>query len=120
MGSQTSVTASQISTANSSSVPVKDSGEYSKRISVSGMPSASLRTSRAPWTAMSTMPALSELKTTRRCSVDVELYRCTIACFAPTRDSKVRSISSSRAWVSTWMVTSSGISPSSISCRTKS
>ena len=69
---------------------------------------------------MSTMPARSESKTTRRCRVLVELYRCTIACLAPRRDSKVRSISSSRAWVSTWMVTSSGTRSSSMSWRTKS
>ena len=73
VGSQTSVTALQISTAKSSSVPVNDSGEYSKRISVSSICSASLRTSSAPWTAMSTMPARSESNTTRRCSVLVEL-----------------------------------------------
>ena len=38
----------------------------------------------------------------------------------PISDSYVRSISSSRHWVSTWMVTSSGIRSSSISWRTKS
>ena len=38
------------------------------------------------------LPSVSP-KTTRRCSVDVELYRCTIACLAPRIDSKVRSIS---------------------------
>ena len=69
---------------------------------------------------MSTMPSFGSPKTTRRCSVDVELYRCTIACSAPRIDSKVRSISASRAWVSTWMTTSSGIRSSSMSWRTKS
>ena len=69
---------------------------------------------------MSTMPGLSRPNTTRRCTVEVELYRCMMARFAPRRDSKVRRISGSRAWVSTCTVTSSGISFSSISLRTKS
>ena len=38
----------------------------------------------------------------------------------PTSDSQVRSISSSRAWVSTWIVTSSGTTSSSTSVRMKS
>ncbi|MCY1505196.1 hypothetical protein D9M68_393930 [compost metagenome] len=42
-----------------------------------------------------------------------------MAFLAPRRDSKVRVIRSSRAWVSTWMVTSSGIWLCSISSRTK-
>ena len=41
--------------------------------------------SAAPLTAMSTMPARSSLKTTRRCVVDVELYRCTMARRAPSQ-----------------------------------
>ncbi|MCY1405242.1 hypothetical protein D9M71_204790 [compost metagenome] len=40
--------------------------------------------------------------------------------FAPRTASKVRVIRSSRAWVSTWMVTSSGIRLFSIRSRTKS
>src|SRR4029079_7346214 len=43
-----------------------------------------------------------------------------IACLAPRQASKVRSISSGRDCVSTWMVTSSGIIFFSISSRTKS
>src|SRR5690606_27360137 len=43
-----------------------------------------------------------------------------MARLAPLSDSKVRSMRSSRAWVSTWMVTSSGIWPPSINSRTKS
>jgi hypothetical protein len=43
-----------------------------------------------------------------------------MARLAPTTDSTVRRISSSRDWVSTMMVTSSGMRPSSISLRTKS
>ena len=39
---------------------------------------------------------------------------------APTSASKVRWINGSRAWVSTWMVTSSGMRSSSMSLRTKS
>ncbi len=71
-------------------------------------------------TAMSTMPARSSPKTTRRCVVDVELYRWTIARFAPSSASKVRRISGSRDWVSTCTVTSSGMRRSSISLRMKS
>ena len=73
VGRQTAVTASQISTAKSSSVPVKLSGLYWKIQSVSGRSSASFLMSSAPFTAMSTMPARSSLKTTRRCNVEVEL-----------------------------------------------
>ncbi|CAM5780656.1 hypothetical protein CPER28S_00642 [Cellulomonas persica] len=69
---------------------------------------------------MSTMPSSSERKTTSRCSVEVELYRCTIACLAPAIASYVRSIRCSRDCVSTWITTSSGIRPSSMSIRTKS
>ena len=43
-----------------------------------------------------------------------------IARGAPTSDSQVRAINSSRACVSTWIVTSSGIRSSSISIRIKS
>ena len=66
------------------------------------------------------MPCLSVRKTTSRCSTLVELYRCTIACFAPAIDSYVRSMRCSRAWVSTWIVTSSGMTSSSMRWRTKS
>ena len=74
VGCQTSVTASTTSTAKSSSVPVYDSGEYSKKMSVSSLIcSAYFAHSCAPWTAMSMIPALSRPNTTRRCRVDVEL-----------------------------------------------
>ena len=43
-----------------------------------------------------------------------------MARLAPRQASKVRSISSGRLWVSTWMVTSSGIIFFSMSSRTKS
>ena len=62
--------------------------------------------------ASSTMPSSSRPSTTRRITGEVALYRCTIARRAPRSDSKVRRISGSRACVSTWMVTSSGISSS--------
>ena len=42
-----------------------------------------------------------------------------ITRLAPINDSMVRSIKSSRAWTSTWMVTSSGIRFSSMSRRLK-
>jgi hypothetical protein len=57
---------------------------------------------------MSVMPARSCRTPRGAAAVEVELYRCTIAR-APRSASKVRAISSSRACVSTWMVTSSGI-----------
>ncbi len=67
--------ASQISRANSSSVLVKLSGEYSKRIRVP----AAMRgaecffTHVVPWMAMRTMSALVALKTYFRWAGDVEL-----------------------------------------------
>ena len=75
----------------------------------------------APWTAMSRTPSLSRPNTTRRCKVDVELYRWIKAVpLKPASDSQVRSISSSRACVSTCTVTSSGTRSSSTSRRMKS
>ena len=56
----------------------------------------------------------------RRNDGEVALYKCTMAFLAPRRDSKVRAIKSSRPWVSTWMVVSSGMWLSSIRVRTKS
>ena len=56
VGLKTSPTAAQMSRANSSSVPVKLSGEYSNTHSVLGSASASCFTSLAADTAMSTMP----------------------------------------------------------------
>ena len=73
VGSQTSPTASTISLAYESSVPVYDSGEYWKRQSVPGRFSASSRTFFAPSTAIFVMPSRSERKTTRRCRIEVEL-----------------------------------------------
>ena len=72
-GAHTAVTASQISFAKSSSVPVKLSGEYWKIQSVSACASAKSRTCLAAVTAMSTIPSRGKPKTTRRCVVDVEL-----------------------------------------------
>ena len=86
-------------------MPVKLSGLYSNSHSVSGLRAAHARARSAP-------PAprcrrcrrRSRPNTTRRCTVEVELYRCTIARRAPRSDSNVRSISSGRACVSTWIV----------------
>ncbi|OQV66804.1 hypothetical protein AK51_01630 [Serratia nematodiphila DZ0503SBS1] len=119
-GCQTSATASQISSANSNSVKQKVSGEYSKHQAVSGCASHCRRMRRAPFTASATVAALSWRNTMSRNIGAVALYRCTIARGAPCSASKVRSIRSSRDCVSTWIVTSSGISRSSISVRTKS
>jgi hypothetical protein len=57
--------------------------------------------------------------TTRRCAGEVELYMWMMTFFAPMRDSKVRSIKSSRACTSTWSHTSSGARFSSMSRRLK-
>ena len=65
-------TAVQISKAKSSSVPVKLSGEYSKRISPSWS-AAYFWTSLVPITAISLISSISLWKTTSRCKVDVEL-----------------------------------------------
>src|SRR3990167_8173347 len=120
VGFHTSITASQTSLANSSSVAMKVSGEYSKVHWVSGCWAAYLTNSLAALTAMALMPSLSWLNTMRRNDGEVALYKCTMAFFAPRRDSKVRAIKSSRPWVSTWMVVSSGMWLSSIRVRTKS
>ncbi|CAN1598890.1 protein of unknown function [Pseudomonas mediterranea] len=120
VGFQTSITASQTSLANSSSVALKVSGEYSNCHWVSGCWAAYLTNSLAAFTAISFTPSLSWSNTMRRNDGQVALYRWTMAFFAPRRDSKVRAMRSSRAWVSTWMVVSSGMWPSSMRVRTKS
>ena len=73
VGFQMSITASHARSANGSSVPVKLSGEYSKRMSVPVIVSAKARICRVPRSAMATIPSSSRPKTTRRCSVEVEL-----------------------------------------------
>ena len=75
---------------------------------------------RAWLLASSTMPSTSRPSTTLRIIGAVALYRCMITRLAPRTASKLRSISGSRAGVSTWMETSSGIRLSSMSLRTKS
>ena len=75
VGFQTSFTALQTSTANSSSVPVYDSGEYSKETLVSGIVAIRSKQIWAASVAIFLMPALSKPKTTRRCNVEVELYK---------------------------------------------
>jgi hypothetical protein len=97
----------------------KLSGEYWKTISVSVSAASRLQRVAAP-TASSVMPSRSSRNTTRRCVVEVELYRCTIARDAPSIASYVRSISSGRAWVSTAIVVSSGIMSPSTSWRQNS
>ena len=57
--------------------------------------------------------------TTRRCAGEVELYMWMMTFFAPTSDSTVRSIKSSRACTSTCNHTSSGAWPFSMSRRLK-
>ena len=69
----TSLTASQMSSANSSSVPVKLSGEYSNWKSAPSAASASALTCLAAVTAISVTPLRSVRKTTSRCKVEVEL-----------------------------------------------
>src|SRR5450830_38811 len=120
VGFHTSITASHTSLANSNSVALKVSGEYSNVHWVSGCWAAYLTNSLAALTAMALTPSLSWLNTMRRKDGEVALYRWTMAFFAPRRDSKVRSIKSSRPWVSTWMVVSSGMWLPSIRVRTKS
>src|SRR3546814_12920345 len=108
---QTSITASQTSLANSSSVALKVSGEYSNCHWVSGCCAAYLTNSLAAFTAIFFTPFLSWLNTMRRYDGQVALYRWTMAFLAPRRDSNVRAIRSSRAWVGTWMVVSHGMWP---------
>ena len=73
-----------------------------------------------PVTAMFVISSRLMLNTTRRNTGATELYKCTMAFLAPTAEATVRRISSSRDWVSTMMVTSSGMRFSSTSWRTKS
>ena len=71
---QVSATAVQMSTAKSSSVPVKLSGEYSNVTSAAKFFKPSL-TIWVPCTARSMMPSRPISNTTRRCSSEVELYK---------------------------------------------
>ena len=68
----------------------------------------------------SSRPSPAQPKTTLRNIGAAALYMCTVACRAPTSDCTVRSMSSSRAWVSTEMRTSSGTASLSMRLRTKS
>ncbi len=120
-GCQASITASQMLAAKSSSVSMKISGEYSKPKSPPGRYcSAYFSTDRVPATASARHSSRPIPNTTRRNSGAVALYRCTVTRGAPASDCRVRSISSSLAWVSTEICTSSGIRPSSTRQRTKS
>src|ERR1044071_61122 len=120
VGFHTSITASEMSLANSTSVALKLSGEYSSRISAPLSCGSLSWINVAPLTASLMISSLDRSKTTRRCAGEVELYRWMIARFAPTRDSNVRSRKSSRACTSTCNHTSSGARSSSISVRLKS
>ena len=72
VGSQVSMTALQISSAKSSSVPVKLSGEYSSMI-LPGKFFARSLTHFVPCTAIALISSRSMPNTTSLCSVDVEL-----------------------------------------------
>ena len=87
---------------------------------MSGYFSAHRATSSAPSVAIRVMPLRSRPNTTRRCSVEVELYRWTSADGAPSTASNVLAISSGRAWVRTWIRTSDGTWSCSMISRTKS
>ena len=101
-------------------MPVKLSGEYWRRRFVSEVNLLSLSaTIFAPSTAICFTPSLSWRNTTRRCKVEVELYKCKMAFLVPCNDSMVRSIKCSLAWVKTCTVTSSGMWPPSINSRKK-
>ena len=67
---------------------------------------------------MSLISSLPAWKTTRRKSGASALYMWMFAWCTPTSDCTERSIRSSRAWVSTEIVTSSGTLSCSTSCRT--
>src|SRR5471032_658544 len=120
VGCQIAVTASQICLEKSSSVAEKDSGVYSKPHSVCGCCLINSLTSVVPVVAMLVISSRDMPKTTLRNTGATELYRWTMARLAPATDSTVRRISSSRDWVSTMTVTSSGMRFSSTSLRTKS
>ncbi|MNS82811.1 hypothetical protein D3C72_1165680 [compost metagenome] len=72
VGFTTSTTALQISSATSSSVPVKLSGEYSKRKPPPALAAMSVIILAAS-TAICLMPCTSLPNTTRRCNSEVEL-----------------------------------------------
>ena len=73
-----------------------------------------------PSTASALVSSRLLRKTTLRNVGAVALYMCTVARRAPASDCTVRSIRSSRACVSTEILTSAGILSPSMSSRTKS
>ena len=93
-------TASQISSAYSTSVPVKLSGEYSRTTSPANSFAYSL-TSFVPSIAIFLISSLSILNTTSLCNTDVELYMCTTAFLISFKASKVLSIRCGLACVNT-------------------
>src|SRR3989344_4313702 len=81
------ITASHTSTAKSTSVPMKLSGEYSYRTSEFFKYFCEYCFAhRVPWTARSRTSSRLLWKTTLRCSSDVELYTWIKARLAPTRE----------------------------------
>src|SRR5690606_6752571 len=118
VGCHTSSTWLQISSAKSISVPVKLSGEY-WNWKLPSVCAAHSRNSLAPFTAMSIISCFDLRKTCSRWATEVELYKWTTAFCAPLSDSNVLRIMCSRDWVSTWIVTSSGMRSCSINIRRK-
>ena len=117
---QACITAAHTSRANGSSVEENTSGLYSNPHCVPGRASSCSRTNRVLRTARSSTSCCDSPNTTRRNTGAVALYRCTTAWRAPASESIDRAIRSSRACVSTLMVTSSGTRPASMMWRTKS
>jgi hypothetical protein len=111
VGRSTSITAAQTSTEKSSSAVEKVSGEYSNCQRVSGRLAASSRSTFAPSIAMAFTSSRDIPNTILRHAGLTALYKWTIAVFAPSRLSKLRTIRSRRDCVSTWMATSSGTRP---------
>ena len=73
VGCHTSMTASEISLAKSSSVPLKLSGEYWSRTLVPAKRGSRSLIHFAPCTAMALISSFDLPKTTRRCAGEVEL-----------------------------------------------
>ena len=121
VGCHTSMTASLISFANSTSVALKLSGEY---CSVTCVPVSVRRCRRsliicAPLTATWMISSFDFPNTYFRCAGEVELYMWMTTFLAPMRLSTVFSIKSSRACTRHWIVTSSGMRFSSMRRRLK-
>ncbi len=120
-GFHTSMTALQIRRANSISVPVKLSGEYSKRKLVSGILAAYSSKSLAPDTAMSTISSSLIRKTCAPLGEGGGVVQVDHHVFGALDGIEgLFLIIWGRDWVSTWMETSSGIRWSSMMVRRNS